>query len=145
MNDDACQRYLEDPEAHAAHLETCAECRALFGETELPADAKPLALGELPLASWEGAAHRAWPVVIAALLVAVLLAAALFLISGVSPLAVVQSLAGRAAIAGDVSRHVGEAAHNAPRGLLLGAAILFVLVNAVLFALLSRAPKGIDA
>ena len=29
MNE-ACQRYLEDPEANAEHLRDCAECRAVF-------------------------------------------------------------------------------------------------------------------
>ena len=28
MTKDACQRYIEDPEGNAAHLQTCAKCRA---------------------------------------------------------------------------------------------------------------------
>ena len=65
MNDD-CQRALEDPEANAEHLRECAECRAVFDALGVEVDAKPLPVGEMPLASWEGASHRPWGLIGAA-------------------------------------------------------------------------------
>ena len=79
MNRESCQRYLEDPEANASHLAECAECRALADglvEDSIPppsGQAGRLSSTSLPLAPWEGAAHRSWPLVAAgALAVAVI-------------------------------------------------------------------------
>src|SRR5689334_2731121 len=86
---DACQRYLEDPEANAGHLTECEDCRALFDTLGLAVDERPLSVGALPLAPWEGASHRSWPLVaggVAVIAIAVLLCIAL----GVSPVALVQ-------------------------------------------------------
>ncbi|MGH9421579.1 MAG: hypothetical protein ACRD3J_16500, partial [Thermoanaerobaculia bacterium] len=79
MNQDACQQYLEDPEANAAHLRTCAECRAVNAGLTEKADAGATAgatsinVDALPLAPWEGSSHRPWPLVlgVAAVVVAV--------------------------------------------------------------------------
>src|ERR1043166_4387386 len=79
-----CERYIEDPEANASHLETCDECRALFGAAaNVPAP--KIDVEALPLAPWEGAQHRSWPLVAGAALAIFAIAAALFAASGASP------------------------------------------------------------
>ena len=66
MTDQACQQYLEDPEANAAHLRTCAKCNAEAIALAEKADVEPppLDLNALPLAPWEGSQYRAWPLVL---------------------------------------------------------------------------------
>lgn len=135
-----CEEYLQDPEANAAHLAACAECRALEEDLALPADVphRPLRVDALPLAAWEGASHRTWPLVGAGVVAALTLAVVLSAYAGISPLTVVTSsmpslqavltflqLTGRA-IGGPV------------------VAVLFVAINTILFLLLRRAPKGVD-
>ena len=143
MKTDACLQYLQDPEANAGHLADCAECRVLFGEADVPT--KPLALDKLPLASWEGASHRAWPLVLAGLVVSLIAAAVLCFIAGMTPLRVVEtsfkSIQGmRAFIFASA-----DALREASRGAQLAFAAAFIVVNGVLVALLRRAPRGIDA
>jgi len=61
-----CDLYLEDPETHAAHAQSCAECGVLaeaFGLPDVPP--RPIQVDALPMAAWEGAKHRTWPLVIA--------------------------------------------------------------------------------
>ena len=63
-----CEDYFDDPEKNAAHLETCTLCRALDENVgTLDIEPRPLSVGidALPLATWEGAAHRTWPLVAA--------------------------------------------------------------------------------
>ncbi|HEX9983399.1 MAG TPA: hypothetical protein VGF69_09045 [Thermoanaerobaculia bacterium] len=146
-----CDEYLEDPDAHAAHLETCADCRAVFEELDgdVEVETRPLSLDALPLAPWEGASHRPWGLVFAAAVAALVLAATLFLVSGQSPVAGVW----RAALssvspfefAWNIASHLGGALRNAPLTFQIGIAVSFFAVNTVLFLLLRRAPKGIDA
>ena len=52
MTNDECQRYLEDPEANAAHLQTCAECRAVSAALAEKSDVEPASIdvNALPLA-----------------------------------------------------------------------------------------------
>ncbi|MCU1348593.1 MAG: hypothetical protein JWO56_1623 [Acidobacteria bacterium] len=144
MNDHACARYLEDPEANAAHLAGCEACRALFGELEETVEHPPLAIGMLPLAPWEGSRHRAWALVLFGAVGVCALAVALFLVAGVSPLhgvaaaTRVPSPESAMTMAADVSHALMRSAGG---WIVLG----FLVTNAVLFALLRRAPRGVDA
>ena len=131
-----CVRSIEDPEANASHLETCEECRAVFGASA-DVRAPKIDVHALPLASWEGAQHRAWPVAIVAAVALFALAAALFGASGASP-------------ADTLSANIPTMSRLQSLVLLMRQApimivgVLFVVVNTVLIALLRRAPKGID-
>ncbi|HEY4642091.1 MAG TPA: hypothetical protein VII75_12165 [Thermoanaerobaculia bacterium] len=143
MKTDSCLRYLEDPDANAGHLAECEECRALFGDTELPT--KPIDVPQLPLATWEGASHRSWPLVLAGFVVALAAAAVLCLIAGMTPLRVVESSFRSV----QSMRAFVFTSAAALRAASMGAQIAFfgafIVVNAVLFALLRRSPRGIDA
>jgi hypothetical protein len=131
-----CERYIEDPEGNASHLETCEECRALFGASA-NVSAPKIDVNALPLASWEGAQHRSWPVVIAAAVALFAIAAALFGASGASP-------------ADTLSANIPTLSRLQSLVILMRQApitivgVLFVVVNTLLIALLRRAPKGID-
>ena len=135
-----CDEYLQDPEANAAHLETCAECRALEDDLAMPIEIqhRPLNVDALPVAAWEGASHRTWPLVGAGVIAALTLAVVLSAYADISPVTVMTSqmpslealltflqLTGRA-IGGPV------------------VAVLFIAINTILFLLLRRAPKGVD-
>jgi len=147
MNKDDCQRYLEDPEANAAHLRTCAKCNAeaLALAEKADVEAPSIDLNALPLAPWEGSSHRAWPLVLGTSAVVVIVALALLDAAGMSPLHVVEgSLTSMEAIRTQLNR-----AANSLRAASLGAqiafALAFIVVNGLLIALLRRAPRGIDA
>ena len=135
-----CDEYLQDPEANAAHLESCAECRALEEELALPVEIehRPLNVDALPMASWEGASHRTWPLVAAGLVASLTLAIVLSAAADVSPVdAVTSSLPSVEALLTFLQltgRSIG-----AP---LVG--LLFVAINTILFLLLRRSPKGVD-
>lgn len=131
-----CERYIEDPEASQAHLETCEECRALFG-AGANVRAPKIDVNALPVAPWEGAQHRAWPVVIVAAAALFALAAALFGAAGASP---ADTLAANVPTLSRLQTLVGLM-RQAP---VMVVGVLFVVVNTLLFALLRRAPKGID-
>lgn len=143
MKTDSCLRYLEDPEANAGHLEECAECRALFGEHDVPV--KPLALDALPLAAWEGASHRAWPLVLAGFVVASIAAVVLCFIAGMTPLQVVERSFRSVQSMRAFVFTSADALREASRGAQIAFAAAFLVVNGVLFALLRRSPRGIDA
>ena len=143
MKTESCQRYLEDPEANAGHLAECAECRALFAANDVPA--KPLALDALTLAPWEGASHRAWPLVLGGLIVAVLAAAVLCVVSGMTPLQVIESSFKSVQAMRTFVFTSADALRDASRGAQLAFAAAFIVVNGVLVALLRRSPRGIDA
>lgn len=144
MNDD-CQRYLEAPEANAAHLATCAECRALSEALGLDVQAAPVRVDALPLAPWEGASHRAWPLVLLGVVVLAAAALMLFAVAGSSPFLVIGDELGRLRVVRDVARLAGGAVIEAPLTWQIAIGISFVVVNALLFVLLRRAPRGIDA
>ena len=131
-----CERYIEDPEANAAHLATCEECRALFGASA-GVRAPKIDVQALPLASWEGAQHRAWPVAIVAAVALFALAAALFGASGASP---ADTLSANIPTMSRLQSLV-VLMRQAP---IMVVGVLFVVVNTVRLALLRRAPKGID-
>jgi hypothetical protein len=147
MTEDACQRYLEDPEANAAHLQTCAECRAVSSALSAEASVEPAAinLNTLPLAPWEGSSHRPWPLVLGIGAVLVIIALALCDAAGMSPVHVAESsLASMETMRGQMN-----SATMWLRGASFGLQIAFgaavLLVNALLIVLLRRSPRGIDA
>jgi hypothetical protein len=144
MKTESCLRYLEDPEANAGHLADCAECRALFGETD-DVPTKPLALDALPLAPWEGASHRAWPLVISGIVVALISAAVLCVVAGMTPLQVIERAFKSVQSMRAFVFTSADALREAPRGAQLAFAAAFIVVNGVLVALLRRSPRGIDA
>jgi hypothetical protein len=144
---DACQRYLEDPEANAAHLQTCAECRAV--STALAAKASvepaPIDLDALPLAPWEGSSHRPWPLVLGLGAVLIIIALALCDAAGMSPLHVAESsLASMETIRGLVNSAT-TSLRAASFGWQIAFGAAFLIVNALLVVLLRRSPRGIDA
>jgi len=136
MND-ACQRYAEDPEGNASHLRECAKCAAIYGGVQTRA----VNVESLPLAPWEGAAYRPWPLVIGGALAVLAIALALCAAAGLSPIVALtvgfRSDAARAAIA-----LIDQKLR--PLGPFVFAA-LFIAVNSILVLLLRRAPRGIDA
>lgn len=147
MTEDACQRYLEDPEANAAHLQTCAECRAVSAALSAKAGGEPTSIdvNTLPLAPWEGSSHRPWPLVLGLGAVLVIIALALCDAAGMSPVHVAESsLASMEAI-----RRFVNSATTTLRGASFGWQIAFgaafLIVNALLVLLLRRSPRGIDA
>lgn len=148
MKSESCERYLADPEANAAHLAECEECAALFGNPDLPFEVKPIAVDALPLAAWEGASDRAWPLVVGGLLALFVIAAGLFAATGVAPVkGVAMGIASGIPpldILQALLQHAGTAAQNAPTGWQIAVAVLFVIVNSLLILLLRKAPKGVD-
>ncbi len=144
---DACQHFLEDPEANAAHLQTCAECRAVYaglaGKTDLP----PVAIGldSLPLAPWEGSSHRPWPVVLGGIAVVVVIALALCDAAGMSPLHVAESsLASMDVLRGLLNR-ASSSLRSASVMTQVAFGAAFLVINALLIVLLRRSPRGMDA
>jgi hypothetical protein len=152
MNSD-CQKFLEDPESHAAHLATCERCRAMADHLDARMNGGraigPVRIDSLPLAPWEGATHKSWPLVIGVMLGVLAIATALFAMAGLSPLAAlgdtIREKVPSAGILGSMIRLAPRAIQNAPAGLQILIVISFLLVNGLLFVLLRRAPKGIDA
>lgn len=145
-----CDDYLEDPEANAAHAESCAACRAITDELsdEVVAAPRPIALDALPMASWEGASHRTWPLVAAGVASMMILAVVLFLAAGISPLngiaRAVTSAVPSLDLMVNLSHLAGGALHKAPMAWHVAIALSFLTINTILFLLLRRSPKGID-
>jgi len=147
MTNDDCQRYLEDPEANAAHLRTCAKCNAEAIALAEKADVAPpsIDLDALPLAPWEGSSYRAWPLVLGTAAVVAIVALALLDAAGMSPLHVVEgSLTSMEAMRALVNR-AAASLRSASLGAQVAFGVAFVIVNGLLIALLRRAPRGIDA
>jgi hypothetical protein len=141
-----CEDYFEDPEKNAAHLESCTLCSAL--EDDIDVDHRPLSVDTLPMATWEGAAHRTWPLVTAGVVSMLILAIALFLAAGTPPLrgfahAVTSSVTSFEA-ATRFFQLFGHGLHSAPALVHVTIGVLFVAINSLLFLLLRRAPRGID-
>lgn len=135
-----CEEYLRDPDANAAHLETCAECRAIEEDLALPLEIehRPLRVDALPMASWEGASYRTWPLVGAGLVAALTLAIVLSAYAGISPMTVMSSQMPSIEALLTFLQLTGRAIG----GPLV--AVLFVAINTILYLLLRRAPKGVD-
>ena len=150
MTDEHCQRYLEDPEANAAHLAECEACRALAATLEVPAveaDTPPvtLDLNALPLAPWEGASHRPWALIVSLAGGVFLLTVVVCVAAGTSITKAVTSSTGTFDMLRDIIRMTGNAAPHAPVGWRIAAILLFFGINGVLVLLLRRPPRGIDA
>ena len=135
-----CEEYLEDPEANAAHLATCADCRAFEEDLALPIEIeqRPIRIDALPMASWEGASHRTWPLVAAGLVSALTLAIVLSAYAGISPMTVVTSSMPSLEALLTFLQLTGRAI-GAPL-----VAVLFIAINTILYLLLRRSPKGVD-
>jgi hypothetical protein len=147
MTEEACQRYLEDPEGNAAHLRTCAKCNAEAIALAEKADVEPpsIDLNALPLAPWEGSSHRAWPLVLGTAAVVAIVALALLDAAGMSPLHVVEgSLTSMEAVRTQLNR-AASSLRSASFAAQAAFGAAFLLVNGLLIALLRRAPRGIDA
>jgi len=140
---DRCQQYLEDPEGHAAHLAECADCRRMEEALAQNLDAR-VRVDSLPLAPWEGASYRSWPLVLGAVLTAIAMAAAFFAAAGTSPLKVAGMSMPSTDLLMSMVRLTSGAIQNAPTSWQIGIGISFVVVNALFIVLLRRAPKGID-
>jgi hypothetical protein len=144
MTTDPHAEFLQDPEAHAAHLATCSECRALVQALDAPVSGQSIRMEKLPLAAWEGATYRSWPFVAAASAVVAVMAIVLCHMADVSPLHL---------MALDASINTWRAVFSSLTGVLqrapIGVQILFgiafVFVNTILFVLLRRPTRGIDA
>lgn len=135
-----CEEYLQDPEANAEHARMCAMCRAITEELdeEIEVTPRPLRVDALPLAPWEGAKHRTWPLVGAGLLAVLTLAIVLSAAAEVSPVTAVTASMPSVQALLTFFQLTGRAI-GAPL-----VAVLFVVINTVLFLLLRRAPKGAD-
>ena len=149
-----CEDYFEDPEKNAAHLETCTLCRTLEEDVDAvdieprPLSLRPLNIDALPLATWEGATHRTWPLVAVGAVSVLVLAIALFLAAGTPPLrgiarAVTSSVTSFEAVT-KFFQLLGTGLHSAPTLVHVTIGVLFVFINTLLFLLLRRAPRGID-
>ncbi|HEX7705483.1 MAG TPA: hypothetical protein VF701_03395 [Thermoanaerobaculia bacterium] len=145
-----CDDYLRDPEANASHLAVCPTCRAMTEELggQVAIRQRPLNLDALPLAAWEGASHRTWPLVAAGAASILILAVVLFIGAGMPPLeglttAVASGFTSVEAMA-RFFQLLGSGLHSAPAGVHVTVAVLFIIINAILLLLLRRAPKGMD-
>lgn len=160
MTESSCRDFRENPEEFNKHPEGCAACAALLEESsELEMkireglgspELRTLSLNsrELPVAPWEGASERAWPLAVLGALALVFMAVILFLLSGISPTegfrAVVVSQLPRFEMF-EVAAVVGEGLRAAPPGVHLLILAAFIIVNLVFLRLLRRAPRGVDA
>jgi hypothetical protein len=135
-----CEEYLNDPEANAAHLESCEICRAIEEDLgdPIPMEPRPLNLDALPLAPWEGASYRTWPLVAASLVATFTLLIVLSAAADISPVAAMSSNLPSVQVLLTFLQLTGRAIG----GPLV--AVLFVVINTLLFLLLRRSPKGVD-
>ncbi len=147
MNRESCQRYLEDPDANASHLAECAECRALADALHSSSGLGPRAsvdVGGLPVAPWEGAAYRSWPLVAAGAIAVAVIAVLLFAATGASPFEIIRGNVPSGDVIASLFRLASGAVQNAPVTWQVGIAVCFVVVNGIFIALLRRAPRGLD-
>lgn len=139
-----CEEYFRDPEGNAGHLRSCELCRATIEEldAEVEVEPRPVNVDALPLAPWEGARHRTWPLVAAGFAAVLVLATVLFYAAGVSSPAEVYHAVFTGLPPVDA---VVRVLQLTGRGLGFPIVVLlFVVINTVLFLLLRRSPKGID-
>jgi hypothetical protein len=156
MTDQNCLLHQEDPDRLAEHARSCTQCAAYLRELEqidqavgagIESRPVPIDPKSLPLAPWEGAGHRSWPLLIAAAAALATLAAILFAAAGVGP---VEGLTGvaRALARGNMIRLAvvfGESLREAPLRFHLLIGVAFIAVNVLFIRLLRRAPRGADA
>ena len=144
-----CDDYFEYPERNASHLEECASCRVLADPSGgIHAASIRVDLDALPLASWEGASHRTWPLVATGISALFILAVALFVAAGTPPIrGIAQAIASGATSFESATKFfnlVGTGLQGAPAVVHVTIAVLFLVINAILFLLLRRAPRGVD-
>ena len=144
MTENDCQRYLEDPEKYAEHLASCEACSAMEADLDQPLLTRPLALEDLPLASWEGAQYRAWPLVIIGAAVVLALALLLFVLAGVSPAVVITANLPLIGAVPTVVRLMTAAVQQVSPLMQVILLVAFVVINTLFFVLLRRAPRGLD-
>jgi hypothetical protein len=142
MNRESCQRYLEDPDANASHLAECAECRALADSLQSSVLGPRSSVTELPMAPWEGAAHRSWPLVAAGAIAVAVIAALLFAATGTSPLEILRGKLPSGDVFASLMRL--RFVQNAPISWQIFIVTAFVIVNGIFIALLRRSPRGLD-
>lgn len=143
MTSDPHAAFLEDPEGNAPHLAECESCRAIVQTLDAPVEGA-VKMDTLPLASWEGAAYRSWAFVAAASAIVATVAIVLCHLAGVSPLHIVTS---------DASLNqwrmvltiLTSQLKRAPLAWQIVFGLAFVAVNTVLFLLLRRPTRGINA
>ena len=139
-----CEEYLEDPEAHAGHVVSCDACRALGEELDVAIDVQhvPLNLDALPLAPWEGASHRTWPLVAAGLASVLMLTVVLCYAAGVTSLSgIAHAMMSAIPPVQPVVRMLQLTGREIGGPVV---AVLFLAINTILFLLLRRSPRGID-
>jgi hypothetical protein len=148
MNRESCERYLEDPEANASHLASCEDCRAfdasLRDQSSVLGPRSSVAPEAMPMAAWEGASHKSWPLVAAGLIALAVIAILLCAAAGTSPLEVLKGNVPSGDILSSMVRLAPGFIQNAPRSWQVFIVAAFVVVNAIFVALLRRAPKGLD-
>jgi anti-sigma factor RsiW len=155
----ACDDFLNDPTAHEDHLRSCESCRQLvleldrldraFLEASVVEPSGPSAgTGALPLAPWEGARHRSWPLIFFVLSALFGTAVLLYVSAGISPASGFRSVVAGNIVPFDTLiaavRHVGSGLQHAPMSFHLLVGGSFLLVNFLFYLLLRRAPKGVD-
>jgi len=144
MNRESCQRYLEDPEANASHLAECAECRALAEALRASSvlGSRSSVGTDLPLAPWEGAAYRSWPLVAAGAIAVAVIAGLLFAATGASPLEIMRGRMPSGDLVASLLRL--RFVQNAPVSWQVLIFAAFLIINAIFIMLLRRSPKGLD-
>ncbi len=144
MTDDACQRYAEDPEAHAGHLAVCEKCREMDAALTTRVIAQPIDVQFLPLAPWEEAGFRAWPLVVAGAILVLGIAFVLCSAAGISLWTAIVTGMSAAPLRGTITV-AADALRRASRAWHVGFVVAFIVINTILVLLLRRAPRGIDA
>jgi hypothetical protein len=130
--------------AHPEHPAGCESCRAFAESLGDEVDVRPITVKTLPMAAWEGAAHRSWPLLIAAAGGLLIAAMAVLAVAGLSPLELFHGRVPSLDILMSMATMAGGAVQNAPRTWQVAILVGFVVINAIFVALLRRAPKGID-
>lgn len=136
--------FLQDPEAYPSHADQCAACRAIVERLDASVAADGIRLDRLPLAGWEGSAYRSWGFVAAVSVIIAAIAIALCHVAGITPFRAVESDVSISQWRTLLSLLTGTLKH-ATLALQIVFGALFVAVNTLLFVLLRRPPRGIDA
>ena len=155
-----CRRWLDDPDAMEAHARECPSCAARLAELNaLDADLASTRLDpsgpigtavatRLPVAPWEGAAHRPWWLVAGITAAVALLAGVGFLLVGLSPVGSIaelgRALVGRLDAGLSLARSMSLILRSAPVGMHVLLALAFLAINALLVVMLRRGPRGYD-
>lgn len=155
-----CERYRNDPEANAAHVDQCTECRELAIElariegdlSDLSVQPKPefhdQVATRLPLAPWEDARYQSWGLTVTVLVTLSLLVSGAFMAVGVSPIRAARALGSTMlplVSPWTLAQSFSTLISSAPARFHITIGVLFVVVNLILLVLLRRPPRGYDA